>query len=112
MPVIDHPAVHVRHAPVETLRTKCLVVGEAAAGKTSLLNALISRGATYPSKYNQTTYIQVTSRAVIVPPEPDEKPKHQVDFIFLDCPGAIQYNQRDSGMNHVSQWRIFGMTLS
>ena len=89
MAQIQHDAGIVRHEVRTTVATgRCLVIGEAAVGKTALLRVLC--GGAYPREYAQTSAPAVCSGAVAVPLAASES----VNFIFVDVPGGTVYNMR------------------
>ena len=87
MAQIQHDAGIVRHVVRTTVATgRCLVIGEAAVGKTALLRVLC--GGAFPRDYVQTSAPAVCS--VAVPLAASES----VNFIFVDVPGGTVYNMR------------------
>ncbi|KAL3801123.1 hypothetical protein HJC23_002416 [Cyclotella cryptica] len=72
--------------PQVILRSKCLVVGDAACGKTSLVKSFSSKE-DFPAKYSMTTQVDLTVKTVAALQNID------VDLFVYDVPGQSIFNR-------------------
>ncbi|XP_056607260.1 intraflagellar transport protein 27 homolog [Triplophysa dalaica] len=64
------------------LRARCVVVGDAAVGKSSICHMFRSDGAVFQKNYNMTAGVELLEKSVSVPESSDS-----VEFFIYDSPG-------------------------
>jgi len=68
------------------LRSKLVVVGDWAVGKTALVQQFLNAGAAFPKSYSMTLGAEVASKLVHIPDTSDA-----VELLILDCSGREVY---------------------
>lgn len=90
-PITEHVAERVTfvsvawsHSSCEMvkLRTKCLLVGDVAVGKSALSHMFQSEGSLFQRNYSMTAGVELFTKCVSVPETSDS-----VELYLLDCPG-------------------------
>eukprot|EP00049_Salpingoeca_infusionum_P003850 m.71546 g.71546 ORF g.71546 m.71546 type:complete len:188 (+) comp12300_c0_seq1:229-792(+) len=69
------------------LRAKCVFIGDAGVGKTSIEQFFNSDGAHFPKTYGITTSVELNVKAVNIPDSEDV-----VELFLFDCPGNSTFN--------------------
>ncbi|XP_055013930.1 intraflagellar transport protein 27 homolog [Boleophthalmus pectinirostris] len=64
------------------LRTRCLLMGDAAVGKSSLCHIFHSEGVQFQRSYNMTAGVELVTKCVTIP-----ESGHSVELYLVDCPG-------------------------
>lgn len=64
------------------LRTKCLLIGEAAVGKSVLGHMFQSEGSLFQRNYSMTAGVELFIKCVTIPESSDS-----VELYLVDCPG-------------------------
>ncbi|CAL4068307.1 unnamed protein product, partial [Meganyctiphanes norvegica] len=78
------------------IRAKCVVLGEATAGKTALIQSFLTDGAGFPKNYTMTLGLDVQTKIINVPDS-----NTAVELYFFDCSGREFY--RDMVMKMCDQ---------
>jgi transport family protein 27 len=69
------------------LRSKLVVVGDWAAGKSAIIHQFINSGTAFPKNYSMTLGGEVITRLVNIPDSTDA-----VELVIIDCSGRTIYS--------------------
>jgi len=75
-------------ATSSVLRTKLVVVGDWAVGKTAVVQQFLNAGTAFPKNYSMTLGGEVSSKLVHIPDTSDA-----VELLILDCSGRKVYTE-------------------
>ncbi|KAJ0033816.1 hypothetical protein NQD34_000923 [Periophthalmus magnuspinnatus] len=64
------------------LRTRCLLLGDAAVGKSSLCHMFHSEGVQFQRSYTMTAGVELVTKCATIPDS-----EHSVELYLVDCPG-------------------------
>lgn len=70
------------------LRCKCIIIGDAAVGKTSIVKMLLGPPNQFPKKYSMTTGVDISSKTLRIP-----NSDHIVELFIYDCSGKNVYKE-------------------
>ncbi|XP_039290502.1 intraflagellar transport protein 27 homolog isoform X2 [Nilaparvata lugens] len=65
--------------PLNIHRTKIVILGDSAVGKTALTQMFVSDGTNFPKNYNMTISVDVHQKQIIIP-----STDHAVEFLIFD----------------------------
>lgn len=86
------------HRPLNVLRCKVVLVGDACCGKTALTQVFCSGGATYPKNYLMTVGAELSVKQVPIP-----NTSTVVELFLFDCAGQSVFNQVEMNAKYVSE---------
>ncbi|KAI1286357.1 Intraflagellar transport protein 27 [Halotydeus destructor] len=69
-------------------RCKCVVIGSATVGKTSLVKVILGHPQTFPKKYIMTPGVEISSKMIKVPSK-----EHNVELFIYDFSGKPIYKE-------------------
>lgn len=69
-------------------RCKCIIIGDSAVGKTSIVKVLLGPSSHFPNKYLMTTDIDIFSKTFRV-----SNSEHNVEIFIYDCSGKYFYRE-------------------
>ncbi|XP_069172610.1 intraflagellar transport protein 27 homolog isoform X2 [Procambarus clarkii] len=68
------------------IRAKCLIIGDSAVGKSSLVQMFMSDGNQFPKNYNMTLGVEIVTKVINVPDT-----NSSVELYLYDCSGKEFY---------------------
>ncbi len=69
-------------------RCKCMIIGDSAVGKTSIIKVLLGHPNQFPNKYLMTTGIDIFSKTIRIP-----NSEQSVQLFIYDCSGKHFYRE-------------------
>ncbi|XP_022203541.2 intraflagellar transport protein 27 homolog isoform X1 [Nilaparvata lugens] len=74
--------------PLNIHRTKIVILGDSAVGKTALTQMFVSDGTNFPKNYNMTISVDVHQKQIIIP-----STDHAVEFLIFDSSGSDYFRE-------------------